>query len=115
LLPQPKASSTVSWSPSHDAFAFGAAVCPFVQAMRRAVNTTCQGSAADIVKGAMVMLAAQLRSTGLGRHCRMLLQVRCTLDAPLLSCHSTAPYAHASVIVLLHAASLAQYVLTTAS
>jgi DNA polymerase I-like protein with 3'-5' exonuclease and polymerase domains len=43
--------------------------------MRRAVNTTCQGSAADVVKGAMVMLAAQLRATGLGKHCRMLLQV----------------------------------------
>jgi hypothetical protein len=46
-----------------------------VQAMRRAVNTTCQGSAADVVKGAMVQLAAQLRASGLGRHCRMLLQV----------------------------------------
>lgn len=47
-----------------------------LQAMRRAVNTTCQGSAADVVKGAMVALSGQLQATGLGRHCRMLLQVR---------------------------------------
>jgi DNA polymerase I-like protein with 3'-5' exonuclease and polymerase domains len=49
--------------------------CAVLQAMRRAVNTTCQGSAADVVKGSMLLLAAQLRATGLGRHCRMLLQV----------------------------------------
>ncbi|KAF6252881.1 hypothetical protein COO60DRAFT_1704095 [Scenedesmus sp. NREL 46B-D3] len=45
------------------------------QAARRAVNTTCQGSAADVVKGAMVVLAGQLRASGLGKHCRLLLQV----------------------------------------
>jgi hypothetical protein len=80
------------------------------QAMRRAVNTTCQGSAADVVKGAMVMLAAQLRATGLGRHCRMLLQVGYTLCAAGLFVNKL--HAHAAEVVLVHAASLVQSMLT---
>jgi DNA polymerase-1 len=45
-------------------------------AERVAVNNTCQGSAADIVKGAMVQLSAALWAAGLSAHCRLLVQVR---------------------------------------
>lgn len=45
------------------------------QAERQAVNTVCQGSAADIVKGVMIQLVQQLEEKDLSRHCRLLLQV----------------------------------------
>jgi hypothetical protein len=44
-------------------------------AERVAVNGTVQGSAADLVKGAMVQLLAELRQEGLSQHCRMMVQV----------------------------------------
>jgi hypothetical protein len=46
-------------------------------AERVAVNGTCQGSAADLVKGAMVQLLSDLRAEGLSNHCRMMVQVGC--------------------------------------
>eukprot|EP00878_Enallax_costatus_P017338 GHUV01018210.1.p1 GENE.GHUV01018210.1~~GHUV01018210.1.p1 ORF type:complete len:407 (+),score=127.89 GHUV01018210.1:1266-2486(+) len=45
------------------------------QAERQAVNTVCQGSAADIVKGVMIELVQQLGDLGLSKYCRLLLQV----------------------------------------
>lgn len=56
-------------------------------AERVAVNSTCQGSAADIVKGAMVQLLADLRAAGLSRHCRMLVQVHDELLFEVSACH----------------------------
>jgi DNA polymerase-1 len=44
-------------------------------AERVAVNGTVQGSAADLVKGAMVQLLADLRQEGLSQHCKMMVQV----------------------------------------
>lgn len=46
------------------------------RAERRAVNGTCQGSAADVVKGVMVELAAQIEKAGLADDCKLLVQVR---------------------------------------
>jgi DNA polymerase I-like protein with 3'-5' exonuclease and polymerase domains len=45
------------------------------KAERVAVNGVVQGSAADLVKGAMVQLASQLRQAGLSSHCRLMVQV----------------------------------------
>lgn len=45
------------------------------QAERQAVNTVCQGSAADIVKGVMIELIQQLEDLELSKYCRLLLQV----------------------------------------
>jgi DNA polymerase theta len=45
-------------------------------AERKATNSVCQGSAADIVKAAMVQLLAELQREGLAGHCRLLMQVR---------------------------------------
>lgn len=56
----------------------------------------CQGSAADIVKGAMVELVERLREEGLAQHCKLLLQVSmgwpslqerccCVLECAMLS------------------------------
>lgn len=42
---------------------------------RVAVNGTVQGSAADLVKGAMVQLLSDLREQGLSQHCKMMVQV----------------------------------------
>src|SRR5262249_26238138 len=52
------------------------------QAIRAAVNTTIQGTAADLIKTAMVVLAARLEREG--RHARMILQVHdeLVLEAP---------------------------------
>lgn len=48
------------------------------RAERVAINGTVQGSAADLVKGAMVQLLSDLREQGLSQHCRMMVQVgRC--------------------------------------
>lgn len=44
-------------------------------AERQAVNTVCQGSAADLVKCAMVQVYERLRSRGLAPQCVMLLQI----------------------------------------
>ncbi|WIA38253.1 hypothetical protein OEZ86_001594 [Tetradesmus obliquus] len=44
-------------------------------AERKATNSVCQGSAADIVKAAMVQLLAELQQQGLAGHCRLLMQV----------------------------------------
>ncbi len=46
------------------------------RAERQAVNTVPQGSAADLVKQAMVQLVARLEERGLAQQCRMVLQVR---------------------------------------
>jgi DNA polymerase theta len=45
-------------------------------AERKATNSVCQGSAADIVKAAMVQLLDELQQQGLAGHCRLLMQVR---------------------------------------
>jgi DNA polymerase theta len=45
-------------------------------AERKATNSVCQGSAADIVKAAMVQLLDELQQEGLAQHCRLLMQVR---------------------------------------
>jgi DNA polymerase theta len=45
-------------------------------AERKATNIVCQGSAADIVKAAMVQLLGELQQQGLAAHCRLLMQVR---------------------------------------
>lgn len=45
------------------------------QAERQAVNSVCQGSAADIVKGAMLQLEQQLQQRGWAGSARLLLQV----------------------------------------
>ena len=45
------------------------------QAERQAVNTVCQGSAADLVKLAMIELHKQLRQQCPAESCKMLLQV----------------------------------------
>lgn len=45
------------------------------KAERIAINGTCQGSAADIAKGAMVQLLHDLRVQGLTQHCRLVVQV----------------------------------------
>ncbi|KXZ52413.1 hypothetical protein GPECTOR_9g457 [Gonium pectorale] len=45
------------------------------QAERQAVNTVCQGSAADLVKAAMVTLARRLGEAGLAGRARMVLMV----------------------------------------
>jgi len=45
------------------------------KAERIAINGTCQGSAADLVKGAMVQLLHDLRVQGLTQHCRLVVQV----------------------------------------
>lgn len=45
------------------------------QAERQAINTVCQGSAADVVKRAMIALPARLQELGLDGHCRMVMQV----------------------------------------
>ncbi len=45
------------------------------QAERQAVNTVCQGSAADLVKLAMIQLHQQLHQQFPGGTCRLLLQV----------------------------------------
>lgn len=42
---------------------------------RVTINGTVQGSAADLVKGAMVQLLSDLREEGLSEHCRMMVQV----------------------------------------
>lgn len=47
-----------------------------LQAERQAVNSVCQGSAADIVKGAMLQLEQQLQQRGWAGSARLLLQVR---------------------------------------
>jgi DNA polymerase I-like protein with 3'-5' exonuclease and polymerase domains len=44
-------------------------------AERKATNSVCQGSAADIVKAAMVQLLDELQQQGLAGHCRLLMQV----------------------------------------
>lgn len=49
---------------------------PRGQAERQAINTVCQGSAADVVKKAMIMLHARIAAAGL--RCRMIMQVRAT-------------------------------------
>ena len=46
------------------------------QAERQAVNTICQGSAADLVKLAMIQLHKQLQQQLPAESCRLLLQVR---------------------------------------
>lgn len=46
------------------------------QAERQAINTVCQGSAADIVKRAMIALQARIAAAGLEGQCRMIMQVR---------------------------------------
>eukprot|EP00198_Chlamydomonas_reinhardtii_P012144 XP_001701481.1 DNA polymerase theta [Chlamydomonas reinhardtii] len=45
------------------------------QAERQAVNTVCQGSAADLIKAAMVTLQRRLEAEGLAPHVRMVLMV----------------------------------------
>jgi DNA polymerase I-like protein with 3'-5' exonuclease and polymerase domains len=45
------------------------------EAERQAINSVCQGSAADLVKRAMLQLAAEMRGAGLEQHCKMVLQV----------------------------------------
>jgi DNA polymerase theta len=47
------------------------------QAERQAVNSVCQGSAADLVKRAMVQLVAGLKGASLEPHCNMVLQAGC--------------------------------------
>ena len=47
------------------------------QAERQAVNTICQGSAADLVKLAMIQLHKQLQQQLPAESCRLLLQVQC--------------------------------------
>eukprot|EP00879_Flechtneria_rotunda_P026930 GHRR01028777.1.p1 GENE.GHRR01028777.1~~GHRR01028777.1.p1 ORF type:complete len:224 (+),score=77.45 GHRR01028777.1:916-1587(+) len=44
-------------------------------AERQAVNSVCQGSAADVVKGAMVQLCHQVEQQGLKQQCKLVLQV----------------------------------------
>ena len=46
------------------------------QAERQAVNTICQGSAADLVKLAMIQLHKQLQQQLPAESCRLLLQVQ---------------------------------------
>lgn len=46
------------------------------QAERQAVNTICQGSAADLVKLAMIQLHKQLQEVSPAAACKLLLQVR---------------------------------------
>ena len=50
------------------------------QAERQAVNTICQGSAADLVKLAMIQLHKQLQQRLPAESCRLLLQVRCRIQ-----------------------------------
>ena len=50
------------------------------QAERQAVNTICQGSAADLVKLAMIQLHKQLQQQLPAESCRLLLQVKCMMD-----------------------------------
>lgn len=40
------------------------------------MNTVCQGSAADLIKAAMVTLQRRLEAEGLAPHVRMVLMVR---------------------------------------
>jgi hypothetical protein len=56
-----------------------------LQAERQAVNSVCQGSAADIVKGAMLQLVQQLEQQGLAGNARLLLQVGGFPAAPWLN------------------------------
>ncbi len=55
------------------------------QAERQAVNTVCQGSAADLVKLAMIQLHRQLHQQFPGGTCRLLLQVT-NLDRHMAVC-----------------------------
>ncbi len=59
---------------------------------RQAVNSVCQGSAADLVKQAMVQLVARLQERGLAQHCKMVLQVghHLALHGRPLHCVTTA-------------------------
>lgn len=55
------------------------------QAERQAVNTVCQGSAADLVKLAMIQLHQKVQQQLPAESCRLLLQVgRCCM-----CCHSS--------------------------
>lgn len=53
----------------------------------QAEGGTVQGSAADFMKGATVQLLADLRTEGLGQHCRMVVQVCITL-LPVDTCRT---------------------------
>ena len=51
-------------------------------AQRQAVNSSCQGAAADVLKWAMVQVDAALRSAGLAEHAKMILSV-CILHSSI--------------------------------
>ncbi len=59
------------------------------QAERQAVNTICQGSAADLVKLAMIQLHTQLHQHFPGGTCRLLLQVTFSPPFWLADCSSS--------------------------
>jgi DNA polymerase I-like protein with 3'-5' exonuclease and polymerase domains len=61
------------WSSHHVCVLCCCMLC--LQAERQAVNSVCQGSAADIVKGAMLQLMQQLEQRGWAGNARLLLQV----------------------------------------
>jgi DNA polymerase-1 len=66
------------------------------KAERVAVNGVVQGSAADLVKGAMVQLVSELRAAGLSSHCRLMVQVGCLVLASI-----AVPWVHFEQCVLL--------------
>ena len=58
------------------------------QAERQAVNTVCQGSAADLVKLAMIQLHQKVQQELPADSCRLLLQVGCCCMTVLLVAHT---------------------------